>query len=236
MPTSDDPWDVEQLRLPDSLVGDLARTKRPPRHRPGETFIKGPIPHAWVASASRLPGSGLAVVMVARFLRGRYRYREGWSLAEIGERLGVSPDTVRRALVSAEGAGLVVVERSPGCKPMISLPPTAKPTPRKSGEPKPLYGPIPWAWWYAASRLPTPALRVALACWLVAGWQRAAEVELELGAWSDLGLSRSAASRGLVALREAGLVAVESRPGRSPMVSILPVTPSGAGGDRTSVG
>lgn len=221
MSISDDPWDVEKLRLSDGLVGGLPSTKRPPRHQPGETFIKGPIPYEWVASASRLPGSGLAVVMTARFLRGRYHHRQGWSLAEIGERLGLSARSVRRSLASAEAAGLVAVERSPGCKPVVSLPPTVKPTPRRPGESRPLYGPVPWAWWHTASRLPTPAIRTALACWLAAGWERSAEVVLELGAWADLGLSRSAASRGLVALQEAGLVAVGPRPGRSPVVTIL---------------
>ena len=66
-------WDLDQLRFPAELVGDVSARRRPPRHRPGDPFIKGPIPYAWIASACRLPGSGLHVAMACRFLCGRYR-------------------------------------------------------------------------------------------------------------------------------------------------------------------
>lgn len=227
-PSSDpdpDPWDVERLRLPDHLIGDrTTRRERPPRHRAGETFIKGPIPFAWIAEACHLPGSGLAVAIVARFLRGRYRHRLGWGHAEIGARLGLSPRSVRRALVEAERAGLLEVERLPGRKPRIAI---TTPPPRPDHPTRrhaPLRGPIPWAWWHRASHLPAPALRVAIVCWWIAGRERSAEIVLDLGAWSALNLSQPAASRGLVALESAGLVSVARRPGLSPVVTILEPT------------
>ena len=78
-PETDD-WALDQLRLPPELVGDLTPKRRPPRHRPGDPFIKGPIPYSWIALACRLPGSGLHVAMACRFLCGRYRRPNRWGL------------------------------------------------------------------------------------------------------------------------------------------------------------
>ena len=60
--------------------------RRPPRHRPGDPFTKGPIAYEWIASACRLPGAGLHVTMAYRFDRGRFRFnRRGrrWGLPEV---------------------------------------------------------------------------------------------------------------------------------------------------------
>jgi hypothetical protein len=46
---------------------------------------------------------------------------------------------------------------------------------------------------------------------------------LELGEWSELGLSRFATARGLAQLDAAGLVSAERRRGRSPVVKIKAV-------------
>jgi hypothetical protein len=56
---------------------------------------------------------------------------------------------------------------------------------------------------------------------LLAGWNRSAEFELALDDWSEFGLSRFSASRGLDELERAGLVSVGRMPGRSPVVTIL---------------
>jgi hypothetical protein len=34
-------------------------TRRPPRHRRGERFLKGPIPWPWISAAAALPGKAL---------------------------------------------------------------------------------------------------------------------------------------------------------------------------------
>ncbi|MBV8383005.1 MAG: hypothetical protein JOZ63_10375 [Planctomycetaceae bacterium] len=131
----------------------------------------------------------------------------------------MSPDSARRGLHGAELAGLLAVAREPGCRLAVSV--RDLPEPEAGPDRRPLYGPIPWSWWLPASRLPGKSLQVASACWLLAGWERSAEFELALDGWADLGLSRYSASRGLDALRRAGLVSVAPRPGRSPIVSIL---------------
>src|SRR5690349_820802 len=39
-------------------------TKKPPRHRPGEPFLKGPIPWRWLSRAMRLTGKALHVAIL----------------------------------------------------------------------------------------------------------------------------------------------------------------------------
>jgi DNA-binding transcriptional ArsR family regulator len=223
-----DPWDLDQLRLPVELVGNLSTRPRPPRHRPGDPFIKGPIPYSWVASACRLPGSGLAVAMACRFLCGRYRGRNRWGLNAIARGLRISADSARRGLHAAELAGLLAVDREPGCKLSVSILglPGSGPGLEPTNTPRPLYGPIPWSWWLPASRLPGKALHVGAACWLLAGWERSARFELGAEAGAGLGLSRSALGRGLAELEKAGLVSVDRLPGRSPFVTIRDVRQS----------
>jgi hypothetical protein len=140
-------------------------------------------------------------------------------LAEIAKGLGISDDSARRGLRAAELAGLLSVSREPGCKLEVSV--LDLPEPWAGPERRPLYGPIPWAWWLPASRLPGRSLQIASVCWLLAGWERSAEFELALDDWEDFGLSRFSASRGLDKLESAGLVSAVRRPGRSPTISLL---------------
>jgi len=214
-----DRFDPESLRLPPGMVGDLTRKLRPPRHRRGEAFLMGPIPWAWWASACRLPGAALQVASVVRF-------RAGWKgpnaitlgLAEMSEGLGVEPRSARRALVQLELAGLVTALREPGCKPVVSI----LTVPAGAEGRKPLYGPIPWNWWSGACRLPGKSLQVASALWFLAGWSRGREAVFEFGLseWEKLGLDRFSAGRGLGELEAAGLVSVERRDGRKPVVTV----------------
>jgi hypothetical protein len=216
-----DPWDLDELRLPPESTGSLAGRRRPPRHRRGDPFIKGPIPYAWIASACRLPGAGLHVAMSYRFYQDRFRFeRRGlrWGLPDVAKGLRISLRSARSGLHAAELTGLLSVSREPGCKLAVSVSDLPGPS---SGQVRPLYGPIPWSWWLPASRLPGRSLHVGAVCWLLAGWERSASFELALDGWADLSLSRFSASRGLDGLALAGLVFVRSMPGRSPIVTIL---------------
>jgi hypothetical protein len=217
-------WDLDQLRLPADRIGNLESSRRPPRHRPGDPFIKGPIPYAWIESACRLPGSGLRVSMACRFLCCRFRAENRWGLDAIAKGLRISGPSARRGLHSAELARLLAVEREPGCKLAISV--LDLPEPEAGSKRRPLYGPIPWSWWLPASRLPGKSLQVGAVCWLLAGWSRSAEFEMALDDWPELGLSRFSASRGLDTLERAGLVSAVRRSGLSPTLSILDATMS----------
>jgi hypothetical protein len=218
-PPEADVWDLGQLRLPAERFGSLETRRRPTRHRPGDPFIKGPVPHAWIASACRLPGSGLQVAMASRFLCCRFRSENRWGLDAIADGLRISARSARRGFHAAELAGLLAVEREPGCKLAVSI--LEFRGPEAESERRPLHGPIPWSWWLPASRLPGSSLQVASVCWLLAGWSRSADFELALDGWAEFGLSRFSASRGLDDLARAGLVSVGRTSGRSPDVTIL---------------
>ena len=137
----------------------------------------------------------------------------------IANGLRVTSRSARRGLHSAELAGLLVVEREPGCKLAVSI--LDCPKSEAGLERRPLRGPIPWNWWLPASRLPGRSLQVASVCWLLAGWSRSADFELALDGWAEFGLSRFSASRGLDELQRAGLVVVCRRSGRPNAVTIL---------------
>jgi DNA-binding transcriptional ArsR family regulator len=209
---------VEEYRLPPSLYGEIQNRQLLPRPAEGEPFIRGPIPFAWVSLACRLPGSCLIVAMAVRLLRSRYPRKATWSIAEIGWRAGLEESTARRTLRALSEAGLISLTRKPGCKPALAI--------RELEEPQslwpPLWGPIPWRWWRAASQLPGKAPHVALACWLLAGWERSARFELN-PVWPELGLTQPSTYRGLESLAEAGLLEVARTRGRAPVLTILDV-------------
>ena len=45
-----DPWNLDRLRLPAARSPTACDSTRPPRHRRGEPFLKGPIPYPWISA------------------------------------------------------------------------------------------------------------------------------------------------------------------------------------------
>ncbi|HKF94008.1 MAG TPA: hypothetical protein VKB96_05275 [Gammaproteobacteria bacterium] len=123
------PFDIKRLSLE---LGKTALAKphdkeKPPRHKPGEKFLKGPVPLTWLASAAQLPGKALHVSVVLWFFAGLKKTRIV-SLPNKTLRLfGVSRNAKYRALGALEKAGLVVVERPPGRNPLVTLLDAGKP-------------------------------------------------------------------------------------------------------------
>jgi hypothetical protein len=111
-----DPFDIDSLRLKGTAGASFPRppaTVKPPRHGPGEWFLRGPVPWAWLEQAARLPGKALALSLVLWREAGRKNRREvRLSLARVC--LGVSEQAARRALRQLAGAGLVFVRRLQG--------------------------------------------------------------------------------------------------------------------------
>jgi hypothetical protein len=93
--------------------------------------------------------------------------------------------------------------------------------PRHRGGERFLKGPIPWTWLQLAARQPGKALHVALALWQLVGMKRSVCVTLNLSQLRALGVNRWTASRGLKALRVAGLVHFEAQTGRTARVTVL---------------
>jgi hypothetical protein len=89
-----------------------------------------------------------------------------------------------------------------------------------------LKGPIPLAWLRRAAVLPGKALAVGLAVWFLSGLRggRKDGLKLTRNTLEQLGVTdRWAKSRGLQALREAGLIEYVSKHGKNPVVTLLEV-------------
>jgi len=126
-----DPFDVDRLRIRDSAhlmppSGSHQTPHQPrrpeiPRHKPGELFLRGPIPWRWLEMAARLPGRALAVGIVLWHLVG---LRKHWTVRLSPSKtrsLGLSPRVTRRGLKGLEGAGLVAVDRHRGRSPDVTV-------------------------------------------------------------------------------------------------------------------
>ena len=84
-----------------------------------------------------------------------------------------------------------------------------------------LRGPIPLNWLSAAAALPGRSLHVGVALWLEAGLRNSAVVPLSNISGRHFGLDRNAKYRALAWLENAGLITVERKLGRAPIVTIL---------------
>jgi hypothetical protein len=93
--------------------------------------------------------------------------------------------------------------------------------PRPKGSGRFLRGPIPLDWLSHAAALPGRSLHVAMAVWFMAGLKKTAVVPVSNIIGLQFGLDRNAKYRALEWLENANLIAVERRPGRAPIVTIL---------------
>lgn len=84
-----------------------------------------------------------------------------------------------------------------------------------------LKGPVPLRWLESAARLPGKSLHTGVALWYVAGLTRSPSVPLSNIAGDKFGLDRNAKYRALAWLEGAGLVRVDRKLGRSPVVTIV---------------
>lgn len=89
-----------------------------------------------------------------------------------------------------------------------------------------LKGPVPLAWLEAAAGLPGKSLHAGVALWYAAGLTRSASIPLSNISGLRFGLDRNAKYRALAWLEGAGLVRVERKLGRAPVVTILDLAPS----------
>jgi hypothetical protein len=89
-----------------------------------------------------------------------------------------------------------------------------------------IYGPLSLEWLSRANRLPGKALWVALIIRHLEGLNRRKRVSFPLSNVEAVrwGIHRNAKCRALTALEQAGLIAVERKPGASPLVTVIEVT------------
>lgn len=100
--------------------------------------------------------------------------------------------------------------------------------PRPKNSERFLKGPVPLAWLEIAAQLPGKSLHVGVALWFLGGLQKSRVVRLSNANGIRFGLDRNAKYRGLAWLEVAGLVTVERKLGRAPVVTINEATLSAA--------
>jgi hypothetical protein len=112
--------DLASLRLPSRRASAPTRGKLQ-RLRPGEKFLRGPIPWKWLSIAARLPGKALEVGLVIWLLAG-IKNSNTIDLSRVPlNSLGVSRQAGYRGLKVLESAGLIAAERHAGRKTRVTL-------------------------------------------------------------------------------------------------------------------
>jgi hypothetical protein len=115
-----DSFDPKSLALPNTGVGRSVGQK-PPRHRQGEKFLKGPIPWKWIAKAARLPGKALQVALALWFLAGIKSKSVVALSGSVLRDIGVLRHSGYRGLKELEKAGLISVQRHEGRSPVVTI-------------------------------------------------------------------------------------------------------------------
>jgi hypothetical protein len=109
--------DPADFRSPVATDLDSLRSrpsKKPPHHRQGEPFLKGPIPWLWLLRAMQLNGKALHVALMLWKESGIRRNRTIRFNLSATAKIGIHPDTARRGLRALALAQLVTVTHHPG--------------------------------------------------------------------------------------------------------------------------
>ncbi len=115
--------DPDRLALAEPTVGKVLASprRRPPRHRPGEEFLAGPVPLAWLRVAAIWPGRALAVGIALWFKAGVSKRAKVKLTSRVREKVGLSRHSTHRGLAALEQAGLVDVDRQVGRSPVVTI-------------------------------------------------------------------------------------------------------------------
>lgn len=110
-----DTFDLERLRVTgDAMPSMPKQSERPPRHKPGEKFLKGPIPWEWIVRAGQLPGSAMVVGLILWREAGLVNRRDVQFCLSKVDAFSKSVGAARYGLRSLKSAGLITVRHRPG--------------------------------------------------------------------------------------------------------------------------
>lgn len=111
--------DLDRLRIPSRPR--RSHCDKPMRPKPGQGFVKGPIPLPWLEIAARLPGKSIHAGIALWYVAGLTRSRLVPLSNIAGLRFGIDRNAKYRALQWLESAGLVAVERKLGRAPLVTI-------------------------------------------------------------------------------------------------------------------
>lgn len=100
------------------------KQNKAPRHKSGDTFLRGPVPMDWLNAAALASGSGsgFKVGIALWHLVGLNHNAKTVRLSgSMLRKMGVERHASYRGLNTLETAGLVSVERKPGQSPIVTL-------------------------------------------------------------------------------------------------------------------
>lgn len=92
-----------------------------PKHRPGERFVRGPIPYTWLRPALALGGKAGNLALALWWLVGVERSNPVRLTGRVLRDFHISPRAARRLLLRFEQAGLVQVDRQRGRGPIVAV-------------------------------------------------------------------------------------------------------------------
>ena len=84
--------------------------QKPPHHRSGEKFLKGPIPFNWLCRAAQLPGKSLQVALAIWFLAGLNKSATVRLGQSVLNEFGVDRHSKSRALAQLMNARLISIQ------------------------------------------------------------------------------------------------------------------------------
>jgi hypothetical protein len=113
--------DLSRLRYPRSVPSGVA-TRRVPRHRPGDQFLKGPIPWSWLTRAANLGRAPLCIALKVWQLAGiQGTGRFGFSAGRAAREFDLNSRSGQRALGALAHAGLLRTEPRRGRKAIVEI-------------------------------------------------------------------------------------------------------------------
>jgi hypothetical protein len=113
--------DLEKLTLSEFGIKVVFEKTKLPKHKPGELFLKGPIPINWLQKAGQQSGKALHVAIALWFWAGIKKSSEIKFSVARQLNYGVKRNAVYRGLNALEKAGLISIERHIGRSPIVTI-------------------------------------------------------------------------------------------------------------------
>lgn len=125
--------DLTDFVAPVEFTASVACAHQRRKARQQRAFLRGPVPWAWLDRAAALESAALSVALALRFRQGLQRGADVVTV-NLGQlAMGdAHQNTVRRGLHALENAGLISVQRPPGCNLLVTF---VNPDPRKESTP-----------------------------------------------------------------------------------------------------